>query len=594
MADIQVNTNINNPDVGKTINQFTALKQEIKAAKGELAGLQEGTDAFAAQAAKVGQLNDKLQNLNKNIASVSGAPIENLTGSFGNLSAKIQDLNFKDAGTALSQFSNEAKNLNFKTLTEGAKAFGSGLLDLGKVLLTSPIFLITAAVVGIGVALYELKDKVKVIGDAFDFFGNVLSGIVDGFKDLTDAIGLTSFAEDELAQQIKKNAQENYDSLQAAYSNALKLAKASGEDTTQLEKDKLNSIIKNNQAQLDDLRKTLHEKGALNEDEAKQFKKLAQDIADERTDLIALDLANEKKASDERKKLADQEAKDIEKIKEDSLKRIYDKAKEGDQLIAQGNKEVTDRETKEQQDALDAQIKIAEDFKNKNIEFDKDYAKTKFDEDQHLYQTIKSNREKDIEDNKKAELQKQKDTISIATEATAGLQGLSDLYFAIKDANLQKGSKAEDDAARKQFKINKALQLANAAIQGTQAVLAAYSSGAAIPVIGAIAGPAFAAIAAVVAGANIAKIAATEYQSPVDSSSAPATTTGSTRGSDIPIAAPNINSSQGPTQTGFTPTGTATNTQTNSNVPLVAVLETDIRRVTTKVNVLESRATFGV
>ena len=120
------------------------------------------------------------------------------------------------------------------------------------------------------------------------------------------------------------------------------------------------------------------------------------------------------------------------------------------------------------------------------------------------------------EDSKNKEIENQKAIqdagVSISTQALNGIQALSDLSFAIKSNNLKRGSDAELKAAKKQFEVNKKLQIAQAVIQGVQATLAAFSSGAAIPVIGAVAGPAYAAIAALTSAASIAKISSATFE----------------------------------------------------------------------------------
>lgn len=86
---------------------------------------------------------------------------------------------------------------------------------------------------------------------------------------------------------------------------------------------------------------------------------------------------------------------------------------------------------------------------------------------------------------------------------------ISNNIFEAQLNNVTKGSQQEKDIRLKQFRTNKALQLSIATIQGTQAVLAAFSSGAATPIIGAATGAVYAALAAAVAATNIAKIAST-------------------------------------------------------------------------------------
>ena len=114
-----------------------------------------------------------------------------------------------------------------------------------------------------------------------------------------------------------------------------------------------------------------------------------------------------------------------------------------------------------------------------------------------------------VTDKKKA-LQKGLMDVSVS-----GLNALSDLNSLVTDLALKKakGNVVEEEKIRKaSFNRNKALQLGIATIQGVQAVLAAYSSGLATPVIGPATGAAYAAIAGVGAAVSIAKIAASKYE----------------------------------------------------------------------------------
>jgi hypothetical protein len=115
------------------------------------------------------------------------------------------------------------------------------------------------------------------------------------------------------------------------------------------------------------------------------------------------------------------------------------------------------------------------------------------------------------------ELERRKRVEQAATDVTTkGLEaiaGLSDAIFAAKMSKLEKGSAAELRMAKKQFEINKKIQLAQAVVQGIQATLAAYSSGSAIPIVGAATGPLFAAFAAATAAANIVKIKNQTFES---------------------------------------------------------------------------------
>jgi hypothetical protein len=106
--------------------------------------------------------------------------------------------------------------------------------------------------------------------------------------------------------------------------------------------------------------------------------------------------------------------------------------------------------------------------------------------------------------------QLQKDVMAATSQTInqglTAIQGLSDAFFANKLSKAQKGSAAELAIEKKKFEVNKKLQIAQAIMQGIQSVQAAYSSGSAIPIVGAVTGPLFAGLAAVQAALNVSKI----------------------------------------------------------------------------------------
>ena len=75
----------------------------------------------------------------------------------------------------------------------------------------------------------------------------------------------------------------------------------------------------------------------------------------------------------------------------------------------------------------------------------------------------------------------------------------------------QKRFEEEKQLKKEQFEISKKLQITNAIIQGAQAVLAAYSSGVAVPIAGITLGPINAALAGAIAAAQLAVIANQQF-----------------------------------------------------------------------------------
>lgn len=162
------------------------------------------------------------------------------------------------------------------------------------------------------------------------------------------------------------------------------------------------------------------------------------------------------------------------------------------------------------------------------------------------------------------------------------VQGLSDIFFTAKMANVEKGSKAEENLARKQFKFNKALQLSGAIIDGFKAVTTSLAqSPIAIGPIPNPAGIASLAFAGISSAVNIAKIAATKFES-------------TSSGGGASVSPPSLSASGGeplaPTQSTLTAGLTDTNSQSATKV---YVLDSDITAKQTASSKVETLATFG-
>jgi len=164
-------------------------------------------------------------------------------------------------------------------------------------------------------------------------------------------------------------------------------------------------------------------------------------------------------------------------------------------------------------------------------------------------------------------------------------QGLSDIYFSIKSAKVKKGSKEEEDLARKQFNVQKAFNLAKVGMDGVMAISNIIATTPKVD-FGISTGLLLAA-SAISTAANLAKIASAQFEggagggggaSPESAASIPSTTS----------QAPAI---YGPGQGQST---TFSGNQNNNFAPVKAyVVETENRSTTNRVNKLVSESTYG-
>lgn len=163
------------------------------------------------------------------------------------------------------------------------------------------------------------------------------------------------------------------------------------------------------------------------------------------------------------------------------------------------------------------------------------------------------------------------------------LQNLGDAYFTNRLAKVEKGSKAEEDLARKQFKFNKALQLGGAIMDAGKAITASLASS---PIaIGPVPNPAGIASLAFVAAqgaASITKILATKFEGG-GSSSAPSVSPPSISSNTVSAPIPNND-------------GTSTLTaglQGAQPATKVIVVESDITMKQEQVKKVDTLTSFG-
>jgi hypothetical protein len=215
-------------------------------------------------------------------------------------------------------------------------------------------------------------------------------------------------------------------------------------------------------------------------DEAKKKEKTEKEKTDRVKALQELSSLEQSQVEADIIKAGDNAIK-IAQIKLDALK----SEKENAILIAKANGEELDL--------------INQEFANKELQLTKDLEKAKQEEAQKTL-------DKQIAD-RQATLQLGADTLNAFTNLYQGI-------YEMKKGELEKGSEAEKAAAKKNFEINKKMQIAAAVITGIQSVMAAFQNGMKnpIPLLGPATAAIYAGVAGIAAVANIAKIKATSFE----------------------------------------------------------------------------------
>jgi len=554
--------------------KIDGVDREIKSLKDLKQAKKDATDAFLRgdkDAAKaIADLKDKTEDLTDATQTLKGSGVEKLNGSF-------------------SQLRDGFANFDTDKIKTGFKGIGSAMSAI-------PIFLLIEGLK----YLWENFDKVSA---AVKNFFNITSDAEKNIKQLEASVNSLREANSLLITSLE-NEVKILEAQGGSQAKLLELRKRiiaekikEAEADVLLQKAKIAEILAN-----DSLIESYYRVGAANarrfgqDKEAAAFDALlAKEKGDrikESTDLLKADLitinnlktdaqvadikreneitANYKKNADERKNIERERLNQSQQWFDELNNR--EKAalnqRQLDEVAAYENKKLLDIQIQEEKDKRDADARAK---------------KRKQDEE-------------DLAAAKKLKQDEQDFAFNVTNKSIQAAQSITDAYFAYKLNGVKKGSAEELKIAKQQFETNKKLQLAQATIQGIQSVLAAFSSGSAIPVIGAVAGPAYAVLAGITAAANIAKIASTKF----DGGGLGATTTsGSTSLPNVPapptINTPGANTSSATTfdENGQRIGGNETERVMNPTINVKAtVVETEMTETQKRVSALETQSKF--
>ena len=462
----------------ESIESFKDLKAAIKAAKDEqikaASVYGESSKEFQKATEKVSKLKDKVEDLNDSTKSLKGSGVERASEGF-------------------SQLGEGLRNLDFDKVKVGLVAMKSALAAVG-------IGLIVQAVMYLVENFDSLSKGSGVLAKVLRGVGEVITTITDYIYKFTDSIGLTNSELDKMGESVVENAnkaKETLASQTAEYDRQIAIAKASGKSAVDLEIAKQQAIIDTNKALVEQTIAYVRQGGVLDEEQKKLLTGQLEAIKNAVTQQTVLEITENKKQQEDYKKHLEEKTKlDKENAqakfeREQQVKADIDAniKREEDRLKKQADDE---RQAYEDRKLLDIEIQDAKDARDKAAR------------DKKKAQDLQG-----LADAKALEAQR----LQLASDGIRSVQQLTDLFFMFKSKKAKKGSKEEEDLARKQFNLNKGLQLGLAVIDGFKSITSSLAqSPIAVGVVPNPIGIASLAFASITAATNIAKIAAAKFQ----------------------------------------------------------------------------------
>jgi hypothetical protein len=461
------------------------------------------------------------------------------------------------------------KDFDFDKIKIGFKGVGAAMSAI-------PIFLIIEGISYLVQNWKELSEGNGLVAKSLQFLGDIFTSITDVIYEFTDAIGLTNTELDKQGDAIKGFAEKSNAALNEqsqSFDRQIAVAKASGKNTVELEKQKQQAIIDTNYLIAKQIEAFVRAGGELDAEKSKQL-------------TASLDLIKNAKVKEYEITKEDDKAK-ASKYKEylDKQKELRDKAETQRLLDLQKAKEDEAAIELQSQQAINADKVVNEQYTQDEINAIRAAESAKRYEDELAQTKAQTEAQKQL---KQEEL---RGAFELTEKSLIASQNLSNAFFAIKMANVRKGSKEEEDLARKQFNINKGIQISLAIISGVQGVLNALSAKSILPEPFATGVRIANAIAVGTASiAAVAKISSTQFQS-AGGGGAPSISAGSSTSSPSMPAGNGTPSIAAPQQNTTTFTG---NNNNNFNQPPIKtyVVETDLRNSTNTIDKIKDQATF--
>jgi hypothetical protein len=211
---------MNEVEIPLKITGIGAIKAELRDLKGQIADATD-PESLRQLSMRAGELKDQLKDANEAVnVFASGSKFEQVSNSIGGIKDSLLSLDFEEANQKAQVFAGALGKLNPADLAKGMKGLmgtlstvGGAFVKLGATILANPIFLLVAIITVIVVAIGVFLKKIGVLDAVFKAIMGPINAVIQGFKDLTDWMGLTDNAAEENAEAVKTSSEKNIESI---------------------------------------------------------------------------------------------------------------------------------------------------------------------------------------------------------------------------------------------------------------------------------------------------------------------------------------------------------------------------------------------
>lgn len=441
------------------------LKKSLKDLKDELDKVPAGSEGFKKLSKTINETEGKIGDLNDQFKTLTGSGVERATSSLGLLKEGFSSFDFEKIKLGLS--------------------------GVGAAFKAIPIFLIMEGIRYLVENFNELSQGSGILAKILRGVGEVITWVKDSIYELTDALGLTNSELDKQGEAIQAYSEKVNAALDAQiqkFDEQIKVAKAAGKSTVDLEIAKQEAIIETNRLIVEQIIAFVRAGGELNDEKKKQLTASLDLIRGARSEEKVIELNHQKELRDD-----------------------YDKHLKEKKAIT--DKDFGDyKKAYQSMDDYRRQIEAnyQKDLHQQNID-NRKRLETKAEEtkyfDDETTATIIGNYDKDKkakDDAEKSKQQSVENTFAATKQTLQATQALTDLYFGHQLKLARGNADKEREIKKKQFNVNKAFGVANSIIDGVGAIQKALNNPYPLNIILAV-------LTGVLATANTVKIATSKF-----------------------------------------------------------------------------------
>lgn len=212
---------MNEVEIPLKITGIGAIKAELRELKGAIADATD-PEQIAKLSQRAGELKDKLSDANEAVNNfATGSKFEQVSNSLSGIKDSLLSLDFAEAQQKAQVFASALGSVNpkeiaagFKNFTGVIKTMGGAFVKLGVQILANPIFLLVGVIVAIVAAVVVFLNKIGVLEKVLSVLMAPINALINGFKALTDWLGLTDNAAEENAEAVKAASESNIKAIE--------------------------------------------------------------------------------------------------------------------------------------------------------------------------------------------------------------------------------------------------------------------------------------------------------------------------------------------------------------------------------------------